>query len=349
MMWIFVILIGLFVNHIESGLISTYLGCYSALQQRTTNATTTTPELCTSHCTSLNLPYSATRNGNECYCFETAANISSTPCEEENALSVVFTNILNLSASNSTKRGLCWFWDNPPVVYDYFSPKALTWLYNWQLFDLRKNGTFSEAEFVPMCATELDAHALPLVFSTCHAKYLLGFNEPDMPVSVGGSLISPYNASVLWKTYIQPLKEKCGLQLGAPAVSNSPAAHQGMHWLQEFFGNCTAPSCTFDFIPFHWYGNPLSNFQAYVEKFHAAYPKYPLWITEWQFGGISAEQTAIAELQALQWLDSQEYIARYSMFAPSTAELMNFVPNGAMVESDFSGLTDVGRVYAGLM
>jgi hypothetical protein len=226
---------------------------------------------------------------------------------------------------------------------------CVQWLYNWQLLDLRTNGTYSGAEFVPMCATELDAHLIPIVFSTCHTKYLPGFNEPDMPVSVGGSLINPYNAYVLWKTYIQPLKEKCGLALGAPAVSSSGNPNQGMKWLQESFGNCSAPSCTFDFIPFHWYGCSLSNFQAYVHKFHGTYPSYPLWITEWQFHGVSVDQTAVLEEQALQWLDSQDYIVRYSMFAPSTAELMNYVPNGAMIKSDFSGLTDVGKVYAELM
>ena len=82
------------------------------------------------------------------------------------------------------------------------------------------------------------------------------------------------------------MKEKCGLLLGAPAVSSSVAAHQGMHWLQQFFGNCTAPSCTFDFIPFQFatmdsswvYINSIEKYSEHLEQIRiAAYKKKADW------------------------------------------------------------------------
>lgn len=266
-------------------------------------------------------------------------------------ISFILIFLINITAGrvpNFQKRGLCWPWNNPASSFALFSPSVIPWLYNWELWDPRAQGVYSSAEYVPMSRTKADASKVPQYFQNCYAKHFLGFNEPDLPASQGGDYISPYDASVLWKQYIQPIKGKCGTALGTPAVTNGVGSGWGIDWLQQFFGNCTSPSCTFDFIALHWYGNSLTNFQNYISQFHSTFPNYPLWITEWQFTGISSDQTADLDRQALQWLDAQNYIERYSMFGPMDAAHMAGIPNGAMITDDLRGLTLVGKIYAGL-
>jgi hypothetical protein len=347
---------------------STVVGCFAdfypasrAMTDGSTTSTSNTPSTCAAYCTSLGIPYSGTEYADECYCSMTAPTVTSTGCTKAcagdptqicggaNAISVVHTTIIPLPATNSTKRGLCWPWNNPASSFAFFSPSAIPWLYNWELWDPRASGVYATAEYVPMCRTQSDASQVPAYFSSCYARRLLGFNEPDLPASSGGDYISPYNASVLWKQYIQPVKTKCGTLLGAPAVTNGVGSGWGTDWLNQFFGNCTSPSCSFDFIPLHWYGNSLSNFKTYVTQFHSLFPNYSLWITEWQFTDVSSTVTANLEKPALQWLDAQSYIERYAMFGPMNSANMAGITNGAMVTDDLSGLTNVGKIYAGLM
>lgn len=251
--------------------------------------------------------------------------------------------------TTSLKRGLCWPWNNPASSFNLFKPNVIPWLYNWELWDPRGPGVYAGAEYVPMCRTRVEAPQVPQYFTNCYARKLLGFNEPDLPASYGGDYISPYDAAVLWKQYIQPIKAKCGVALGAPAVTNGVGSGWGTDWLRQFFSYCQAPACTFDFIPLHWYGDTVLNFKTYVTNFHNQFPNYPLWVTEWQFTGITAAQTAVRERYALQWLDAQSYAVRYAMFGPMNAANMNGIPNGAMVTDDLSRLTDVGKIYAGLL
>lgn len=64
---------------------------------------------------------------------------------------------------------------------------------------------------------------------------------------------------------------------------------------------------------------------------------------------MSSAATADLVKQALQWLDLQSFVARYSMFGPMNAANMAGIVNGAMVTDDLSGLTDVGKIYAGVL
>ena len=347
---------------------STVVGCYAdfypasrAMPDASTTSTSNTPSTCAAYCTFLGIPYSGTEYANECHCSATAPTTISTACTMacagdstkvcggSNALSVIYTTIPTLPATNSTKRGLCWPWNNPASSFAFFSPSAIPWLYDWELWDPRADGTYTTAEYVPMCRTKAEATQVPRYFSKCYTTHLLGFNEPDLPAAYGGDYLSPYNASVLWKHYIPPVKTSCGTALGAPAVTNGIGSGWGTNWLKQFFGNCTSPSCSVNFIPLHWYGKSLSDFQTYVTEFHASFPTYPLWITEWQFTGVSSTATTNLEKQALKWLDAQSYVARYAMFGPMNSANMAGITNGAMVTDSLSGLTNVGKVYAGLI
>ncbi|CAF3124613.1 unnamed protein product [Rotaria sp. Silwood2] len=354
------------VSAVRSSLMN--IGCYAdfnlgspVMNDAVTNISSNTPEKCASYCTSLSIAYSGTENGNECYCSEVPPTVKSdfctTPCAGDskqicggvNALSIAFTTIPSLPATNSTKRGLCWSWNNNVSTFAFFSPSSIPWLYNWELWDPRPVGIYSTAEYIPMCRTAANAPKILNHLSKCNAKRLLGFNEPDLPEAKGGYYISPYDTSVLWKNYIEPMKTRCNMTLGAPAITSSTTPGMGIDWLQQFFGNCTASECSFDFLPIHWYGKSLKNFQKHVTKVNELFPNYPLWITEWQFTGFSVVATTNLIKQAIQWLDAQNYVERYAMFAPKEAARMNSMPNAAMITDDLSGLTNAGKIYAGLL
>jgi hypothetical protein len=160
------------------------------------------------------------------------------------------------------------------------------------------------------------------------AEYLLAFNEPDQPTIYGGSDISVSDAVTGWSNMEQFAGKA---KLGAPAVSNG-----GFSWLTQFLSDCS--SCTIDFIPIHWYdsNNNFDYFKSYISQVHDAAPGKPLWLTEFAATGSIDVQVAFAE-QAMAYLDSLDYVERYSYF---------FVSDGKMVTG--STPNALGKVFAGL-
>ena len=96
------------------------------------------------------------------------------------------------------------------MSFALFSPSAITWLYNWELWDPRANGTFVGPEHVPMVRTPSTASQVSGYFAKCKPKTLLAFNEPDLP---GSTYVSPKTAFDHWKQFIQHMKTSCGTEL----------------------------------------------------------------------------------------------------------------------------------------
>jgi hypothetical protein len=111
------------ISYVES---STVVGCYAdffpasrAMSDASTTSDSNTPSTCAAYCTSLGISYSGTQYAKECYCSKTVPTTRSTACTMgcagdskqicggSNALSVVYTAISIVPATNSTKRGLC--------------------------------------------------------------------------------------------------------------------------------------------------------------------------------------------------------------------------------------------------
>lgn len=105
--------------------------------------------------------------------------------------------------------------------------------------------------------------------------------------------------------------------------------------------------CSFDFIPIHWYGGSPAQFIAYLERFHALFPGYPIWITEFQFTNQSPSVTEGYVREVLGYLDSKDWIARYAMFGPMDSKNMAGIVGGAMVTDDLKALTTLGKIYTG--
>lgn len=123
-------------------------------------------------------------------------------------------------------------------------PTALSWYYN---YGSKPTPAIDSLEFVPMLwgapspseehynfTTDVLALIRGQSGTAPPVRAVLGFNEPDMPRSVGGSDMAPALAADLWRAHIQPLAGH-DAKLGAPAVASTP---QGKAWLAEFFEKC---------------------------------------------------------------------------------------------------------------
>jgi len=180
------------------------------------------------------------------------------------------------------------------------------------------------------------------------AKYLLAFNEPDQPVSAGGSAISPSDAAAAYTANMMPYHGTA--QIGAPAVSNGlnggPFGIEGTNWLAPFFAACSG--CKFDFIPFHWYGDNLDGLKNQVEAIITATQnidgvykdpatgKPVLWLTEFGVNDGQGNPGNIQSFltQALPYLDGESAIARYAY---------QFVSDGFLVSG--TSINAAGTAY----
>lgn len=161
------------------------------------------------------------------------------------------------------------------------------------------------------------------------AKYLLGFNEPDQPLIYGGSDLSVSDAVTGWSN----LEKFAGkAKIGAPAVSNG-----GLDWLKSFLEQCS--DCTIDFVPFHWYdsNNNFDYFKSYINDVHDAAGGRPIWLTEFAATGSTDVQTAFAK-QAIEYLDSLDFVERYSYFMVADGKLVTGTAPNTLGET-FAGLS----------
>ena len=186
---------------------------------------------------------------------------------------------------------------------------GLSWYYAW-------SGTAPcpGTAFVPMVWgswKKLDWVPTPQVAVSKGAKYLLGFNEPDL---AGQSSMSVEEAIGLWADFQQP-----GVLLGSPAVAGQE------EWLPQFMQQAAAKNLRVDFIALHWYGwfakscdsvTALENKIIWAEQW-----KRPIWITEWSCRLQSPAVTQKFFSDALVMLKKHPTVERYAWFlSRSTGE-----------------------------
>jgi hypothetical protein len=157
----------------------------------------------------------------------------------------------------------------------------------------------------------------------------MSFNEPDLGTQ---SNLTPEEAAAGYKTYMStPFAGKA--QLGSPAVTNGGGT-MGLTWLSNFFDACTG--CQIDFVPIHWYnGGTADDFMAYIDQAFVTSGGKPLWVTEFQGSGSTADQNAFLEAVIPQ-LDASEKVARYAYFMASDGNLL----------SSGSSLSVLGETFA---
>lgn len=212
----------------------------------------------------------------------------------------------------SPKRGLVYVPNNQHPTDDNIWDHAgsdLTWYYTYGATPAPAfRGT--QLQFVPMLwgapaggssDTTFLSQVEGLIQNGLNISYVLTFNEPDGGSSTGGSNVAPSYAAQIWATNVEPLKQKYGIKLGAPAVTGAPS---GFDWMQQFFGNCSG-NCSVDFIPIHWYDN-YAGLVSHVGQYHDAYPNATIWVTEYADPNDSLGGTEAFFNQTASWFDGLE-------------------------------------------
>ncbi|CAJ2507225.1 Uu.00g084110.m01.CDS01 [Anthostomella pinea] len=166
------------------------------------------------------------------------------------------------------------------------------------------------------------------------ADSLMSFNEPDLCDAGSACMTIPQSVAGFQK-YFQPFAGKA--KLGAPAVSSSIKAAQGLQYLDWFIGNCTG--CQIDFINLHWYSSVynFNYFQSYMQTAYAMFGK-PIWVTEYGSDGSYDPEAQIEFFmqETEQWMDAVPYIQRYAYFIDAPGSLIN--PDG-------NGLSAQGAIF----
>lgn len=195
------------------------------------------------------------------------------------------------------------------------------WYYTWGTEPFTY-ASYPQIEFVPMIWGTGNEGAIPSVKSKNY-KYVLGYNEPDMTISVGGSNIDVNTAISHWSKF-----NGIGQYVGAPAPALSPSwgtGNNGGVWFRTFMNK--VDTSTIDFIPLHCYydnyGGAAGANTFLKEVVDATWNMYhkPIWITEfavskWKYMDAGKKESVNEFLKtAIDGLNKRDYVVRYSWFS----------------------------------
>ncbi|HYK55248.1 MAG TPA: glycosyl hydrolase [Flavisolibacter sp.] len=237
--------------------------------------------------------------------------------------------------STNTKNGT--WWGNTINLQSH-------WFYTWGL-SVPLEQAPQNCEFVPMfwgksSVTDANLSYAKQLKAQGKAKYILGFNEPDL---ADQSNMTVQEALALW-----PQLESIGLPLGSPAAS-----WPTRQWIYDFMDQAIAQGRRVDFIAVHMYVGTDEN--AFVKVLQDLYNKYhlPIWITEFATCANNAttksenpytpEATLAFMQRLLPKLEELSFVHRYSWFSgnPTSARLWT----SALVD-EYGNLTTLGKWYA---
>ncbi|KAI9745337.1 MAG: hypothetical protein M1818_001617 [Claussenomyces sp. TS43310] len=235
------------------------------------------------------------------------------------------------------KRGLCYNNAAWSLLFGTESDTQLTWQYNWDSTD---PGSNPDLEFVPMLWGTQDDHTAQW-FANANASiaagstHLLAFNEPDL---ASQSNLLPQDAVDAYMKYMQPY---AGIvKLGGPAISAA-----GVDWLTQFTNLCS--ECTIDFQPVHWYDSATNYpyFTSYLQQVYDILPSdRHIWLTEFEGSGSQDEQITFLET-VMPWMDSQDFIDRYSWYGVFDQNLVSADSNGNEQENPLGQVFDTYYSY----
>ncbi|KAM5354308.1 hypothetical protein ACJ41O_000958 [Fusarium nematophilum] len=280
------------------------------------------------------------------------------------SISVLALVLTLASAAPDHKRGLCYVPNNDTPEDDNIwvqNGSDITWYYNYgdEPSAPYRNIPQDEFEFVPMMwGVSADAsdttflqNVKGLIEDGVNITHVLGFNEPNAGSDVGGSDIDPRTAAEAWVVNFEPLGEM-GVKLGLPACTGG---WDGMPWLQQFLGNCSAilsegegskKNCTWDFLPVHWYDN-FEGLASHIGERLEQWPGAEIWVTEYAYAHQELGPTEAFFKQTLDWFDKEDFIGRYAYFGAFRSSKSNVGPNAAFLTNG-GDLTAIGAEYVGL-
>ncbi|KAF3484370.1 uncharacterized protein GIQ15_03694 [Arthroderma uncinatum] len=241
---------------------------------------------------------------------------------------VLASSVIAAPITQGGKRGLAY--NDPAAVAAFKGTSAFSWAYNWGA----DSGKIMDGiDYTPMLWGQKFfsgwTQSTPSILSS-GCKYVLSFNEPDIPSQAN---MSPADAVQAHKQYMKPFVGKASI--GSPAVSNG-GGEMGLSWMKKFLDGC-AGQCNIDFLNVHWYDS-AQNVDAFKRQITDAVNLAKsngidkIWLTEFRGDGDQNAQVQFLN-QVLPWLDSNAGVARYSYFMAD-----DLVQGGQ--------LTPVGKVYA---
>ncbi|KAH6705900.1 hypothetical protein EV126DRAFT_490666 [Verticillium dahliae] len=236
------------------------------------------------------------------------------------------------------KRGLAYN-DARQVEYFFASStmcESCSWAYNW---DSRDNGLIGRGlDFVPMLWSPADDHTQRWKLNVEDmirkgSTHVLSFNECDIASQCNKSAMEASDAHV---KHMNPLSTR--VRIGAPAVSNSNLAGEGLEWLQAWVDVCKEKGCAYDFCPIHWYSFPESTADLFhhIQRASAICGGKPIWLTEFSSLPLSQGGREVAE-----WLRGQ--LPKLDLLA-SLERYAFFMVDGKLVANGLP--TPAGAVYA---
>ncbi|CAF1012598.1 unnamed protein product [Adineta ricciae] len=245
------------------------------------------------------------------------------------------------SNRNARKRGIAWPMENKEDNPGVFAGGKISWIYNWSPYRTNLAGT----EFIPMLWSTNKGHdGSQFVNQARGAKHVLGFNEPER---ADQARMSPGEAALAWKKYIEPLRQQ-GVRLGSPAIAST---NEGLNWLKQFIRDLNQIGGRIDFIALHWYGRGADNFINWITLVRQQLGnKHPVWVTEFACTSWNPNQpVSQAEVnefmrQSVQKLDSLDWVERYAWFGAQRRLDAALGSTNCLIRADGS-LSDLGRTY----
>ncbi|RMZ70789.1 Alkali-sensitive linkage 1 [Pyrenophora seminiperda CCB06] len=281
-----------------------------------------------------------------------------------------YMNLLAILATTAfakdSKRGFSYIGDShaPDTHLLTSGNSPLAWYYNWSPYPTTNLvPSNSSLEFVPMvhgidatkdAQTERVIRGLP-----DSSKHLLTFNEPDGTTGSGGSSIEPKDAAKAYIDYVVPFRDGSSggrkWLISHPVTTGSP---NGLDWLRRFNESCydidSKNGCPADFVAAHWYGNfdGLKSWLATLDEFYNTNSTrdqpLKIWLTETALPKEDEKNTVGMMNQTLPYLDSTDYVERYSWFgAFRTGDANEWTGNSVALFDNKGGLTELGALYMG--
>lgn len=239
------------------------------------------------------------------------------------------------SAGFSHKRGLAY--NNIDMAESFASSCSnCGWGYNW---DSESYGLNSKLNYIPMLWDDTETHTSRFTKNVEEAlsngaKAIFSFNEPDN----GGQ--ANMDAGRAASSHVKLLNKYAGKALiGAPCITNSGDAGEGLEWLQSFVTACDSldEKCHYDFCNVHWYSEVQygETLFEHLDKAHKLCGNKPIWLTEFAPHG-SDEAVGAWIKEAIPRLEALEYLDAYSYFMVGEGSLM----------ASTSELSSNGKIYA---
>ena len=174
-----------------------------------------------------------------------------------------------------------------------------------------------------------------------NATFMLGYNEPNLKGQCG---LAPADAAAAWGVYLKRWGGG-GTQLVSPATAGN-----GIPWLDQFLGNCTAQygakGCQLSYVAVHDYTCNATSLLGYLKTVHDRY-SMKVWLTEFSCGdgrdNKPQEKHLAYMTEVFPLLDAADFVFRYAwMSGNSTNRGLLQGPPGRQT------LTPVGELFAKL-